>query len=105
MNDKKVNKKIIESLKKYNQKEKYIFSSIKPDHKSFEEKRYWRGPVWINTNWIIYQSLKNKDKEYEKKIIDLREKARKFRKERNENINNLNNLKILTLKLYKYQNV
>jgi glycogen debranching enzyme len=70
LNDKKVNKKIIESLKKYNQKEKYIFSSIKPDHKSFEEKRYWRGPVWINTNWIIYQSLKNKDKVYAKKIKD-----------------------------------
>ena len=70
LNNKKVNKKIIESLKKYNQKEKYIFSSIKPDHKSFEEKRYWRGPVWINTNWIIYQSLKNKDKVYAKKIKD-----------------------------------
>ena len=70
MNDEKVNKRIIESLKGYNQKEKYIFSSIKPDHKSFDEKRYWRGPVWINTNWIIYQSLKNKDKVYAKKIKD-----------------------------------
>ena len=70
LNDEKVNKRIIESLKGYNQKEKYIFSSIKPDHKSFDEKRYWRGPVWINTNWIIYQSLKNKDKVYAKKIKD-----------------------------------
>ena len=70
LNDKKVNKRIIKSLKEYNRKEKYIFSSIKPDHKSFDEKRYWRGPVWINTNWIIYQSLKNKDKVYAKKIKD-----------------------------------
>ncbi len=78
LNDKKVNKKIIESLKKYNQKEKYIFSSIKPDHKSFEEKRYWRGPVWINCNWLIYKGLKNKDKFYsdkiKKKTIELLEK-------------------------------
>ena len=70
LKDKKINKKIIESLKKYNKKEKYIFSSIKPNHKTFEEKRYWRGPVWINTNWIIYQGLKNKDIKYAKKIKD-----------------------------------
>ena len=68
LKNKKINKKIIKSLKKYNQNEKYIFSSIKPNHKTFEEKRYWRGPVWINTNWIIYQGLKNKDKKFAKKI-------------------------------------
>ena len=70
-----LNKKIIKSLKKYNKGKKYIFSSIKPDHKSFEEKRYWRGPIWINCNWIIYQGLKNKDKIFstyvKKKTIDL----------------------------------
>ena len=73
-----INKKIINSLKNYNKKEKYIFSSIKPNHKNFEEKRYWRGPVWINCNWIIYQGLKNKDKlfsEYVKqKTIQMLEK-------------------------------
>ena len=70
-----LNKKIIKSLKKYNKGKKYIFSSIKPDHKSFEEKRYWRGPIWINCNWIIYQGLKNKDKIFssyvKKKTIGL----------------------------------
>ena len=44
-------------------------------NKSFEEKRYWRGPVWINCNWIIYQGLKNKDKKFaeiiRKKTINL----------------------------------
>ena len=49
-------------------KEKYFFSSIKPDHETFEEKRYWRGPVWINCNWLIYEGIKNKDKEYSIKI-------------------------------------
>ena len=63
-----INKKIIKSLKNHNQTKKYIFSSIKPNHKKFEEKRYWRGPVWINCNWIIYQGLKNKDKKFANKI-------------------------------------
>ena len=63
-----INKKIIKNLKNHNQTKKYIFSSIKPNHKKFEEKRYWRGPVWINCNWIIYQGLKNKDKKFANKI-------------------------------------
>ena len=55
-----INKKIIKNLKNHNQKEKFLFSSIKPNYERFEEKRYWRGPVWINCNWIIYQGLKIK---------------------------------------------
>jgi len=42
---------------------------------------------------ISQKNVISKD-EYEKKIIDLREKARKFRNERNENINNLNNQRL-----------
>ena len=64
----KLNNKIINNLKNHNSKEKYFFSSIKPDHETFEEKRYWRGPVWINCNWLIYEGIKNKDKEYSIKI-------------------------------------
>ena len=56
------------TAKKHNQTKKYILSSIKPNYKKFEEKRYWRGPVWINCNWIIYQGLKNKDKKFANKI-------------------------------------
>tara|TARA_B100001123_G_C14843017_1_gene840878 strand:- start:78 stop:602 length:525 start_codon:yes stop_codon:yes gene_type:complete len=43
---------------------------------------------------IISQKNVITKEEYEKKIIDLREKARKFRNERNENINNLNNQRL-----------
>ena len=46
-----------------NSNEKYFFSSIKPDSKYFEEIRYWRGPVWINCNWILYKGLLEKEKE------------------------------------------
>ena len=78
LNNPFINKKIIKNLKKYNKNHKYVFSSIKPNHKTFEEKRYWRGPVWINCNWIIYQGLKNKDnffsKIIKKKTIKLIEK-------------------------------
>jgi hypothetical protein len=68
LNNDKINQKLIKNLKKHNSKEKYFFSSIKPNHKSFEEKRYWRGPVWINCNWFIYKGLKNKDKIFSDKI-------------------------------------
>ena len=78
----KINAKLIKSLKRYCKKEKYLFPSINSDHKSFEEKRYWRGPVWVNCNWIVYQGLKNKDKKFaeiiRKKTINLIEK-KKFR--------------------------
>ncbi len=80
--NKSVNRSLIKSLKRYCKNEKYLFPSIKPNHKLFEEKRYWRGPIWINCNWIIYQGLKNKDKKFaeiiRKKTINLVEK-KKFR--------------------------
>ena len=75
LNNNLINRELIKGLKKYYKNEKYFFPSISSKHKSFEEKRYWRGPVWVNCNWIIYQGLKNKDKifsDYIKhKTIDL----------------------------------
>ena len=66
--DKSINSNIIKNLKKYNLNDEFFFSSIKPNHNKFEEMRYWRGPVWVNCNWIIYQGLKNKDKKFAQKI-------------------------------------
>ena len=43
---------------------------------------------------IISQKNVITKEEFEKKIIDLRDKANKFRKERNANINNLNNQRL-----------
>ncbi len=42
----------------------------------FSRKNYWRGPVWININWMIYQGLKKygfkrKAKHLEKTILEL----------------------------------
>ena len=66
LKNKSVNTSLIKSLKKYCENERYLFPSISSKHKSFEEKRYWRGPVWINCNWIIYQGLKIKIKSLQK---------------------------------------
>ena len=43
---------------------------------------------------IISQKNVITKEEFEKKIINLRDKANKFRKERNDNINNLNNQRL-----------
>ena len=47
-----------------------------------------------NESEIISQKNVLTKEEFEKKIIDLRDKANKFRKERNSNLNNLNNQRL-----------
>ena len=47
-----------------------------------------------NESEIISQKNVLTKEEFEKKIIDLRDKANKFRKERNSNIDNLNNQRL-----------
>ncbi len=80
LNNNLINNKLIKNLKNHNKNDKYFFSTIKPSHNSFEENRYWRGPVWINCNWFIYQGLKNKDLKFsnyvKKKTIKLLEKSK-----------------------------
>ena len=62
LENQEINNKIIDKLKKYNSQQDYFFTTVNPKDKTFEETRYWRGPVWINSNWIVYQGLINKDK-------------------------------------------
>ncbi len=37
--------------------------------KDFDRKNYWRGPVWININWMLYEGLKKYG--YREKSIQL----------------------------------
>ncbi len=44
--------------------------------KDFSTKNYWRGPVWININWMLFQGLrryrfKQKAEHLEKTILEL----------------------------------
>jgi len=31
--------------------------STLPDQEGFDPVKYWRGPVWVNTNWMVIQGL------------------------------------------------
>ncbi len=35
----------------------HLLPSVPPDQAGFDAARYWRGPVWINTNWFVIRGL------------------------------------------------
>ncbi len=35
----------------------YMMPTVMPTDKLFDPKRYWRGPIWINTNWMLIRGL------------------------------------------------
>lgn len=44
-------------LHRFGGEDKYLCASFDPTHERFDPSRYWRGPVWINVNWMIYHGL------------------------------------------------
>lgn len=38
---------------------KYLVPTVSISEPSFDPKGFWRGPVWIATNWFIYKGLVN----------------------------------------------
>ena len=36
----------------------YVVPSFDLKGEGFDERRYWRGPVWINTNWMLWLGLR-----------------------------------------------
>ena len=81
MNNSISGKSISSQLEKNHKKNIIKFKKIEEELKNEEAK-------------IISQKNVISKEEFEKKIIDLRNKANKFRKERNNNINNLNNQRL-----------
>ena len=74
---------------------KSITSQLENNHKkNISKLKKTEEELKKEESEIISQKNILSKEEYEKKIINLREKAKKFRKERNENINNLNNQRL-----------
>ncbi len=57
-NDSQANK-LADYLRRLHDNGYYLCPSFDPDHKLFDSKRYWRGPVWPQMNWMIYEGLIN----------------------------------------------
>lgn len=34
-----------------------VLPSTVPNQPGFEADRYWRGPVWVSTNWLVIRGL------------------------------------------------
>jgi hypothetical protein len=46
-------------LDKFGGSDKYLCASFDPESERFDARKYWRGPVWINMNWMLYYGLKS----------------------------------------------
>ncbi|MEO1545537.1 MAG: trehalase family glycosidase [Bacteroidota bacterium] len=46
-------------IEKFGGDGRYLCASFDPSHERFNPKKYWRGPVWINMNWMIHHGLKS----------------------------------------------
>jgi neutral trehalase len=48
---------LVEKLKSHGWNTKFPVPSVPITSKFFQPKRYWQGPTWINTNWLIADGL------------------------------------------------
>lgn len=45
-------------MAKFGNENQYLCASFDPTSERFNPKKYWRGPVWVNLNWMLYYGLK-----------------------------------------------
>ena len=45
-------------IEKFGRDDRYLCASFDPESNRFNPRKYWRGPVWINLNWMLYYGLK-----------------------------------------------
>jgi len=60
--------------------EHYLVPSFDLGGAEFERRRYWRGPVWINTDWLVWRGLRQHQRtalmaEVEGSMVRLVERA------------------------------
>lgn len=44
-------------LEKFGQSHQYLCASFDPESERYNPKKYWRGPVWVNLNWMLFYGL------------------------------------------------
>ena len=49
--------RLVEHLNTWSRNVSYLVPSTDPSHPRFEPRRYWRGPVWLNINWMVSLGL------------------------------------------------
>lgn len=49
---------LVESMKHRRWSAAFPLASVPKDSNYFQPKRYWQGPTWINTNWLIADGLR-----------------------------------------------
>lgn len=55
-------KRLLNTLEtRFGKEGQYLCASFDPTSEDFKPKKYWRGPVWINLNWLIYRGLQRYD--------------------------------------------
>lgn len=53
-------KRMLSAMESFSKKgQYYLIPSFEPDDNRFEPQRYWRGPVWVNMNWLILEGLRS----------------------------------------------
>lgn len=44
-------------IDKFGGEHQYLCASFDPTSERFNPKKYWRGPVWVNLNWMLFNGL------------------------------------------------
>jgi glycogen debranching enzyme len=44
-------------MEKFGGEHQFLCASFDPTSERFNPKKYWRGPVWVNLNWMLYNGL------------------------------------------------
>ncbi len=55
-------KKLLNTLEtRFGKEGQLLCASFDPTSEEFKPKKYWRGPIWVNLNWLIYRGLQRYD--------------------------------------------
>ncbi len=50
--------RLLDQLRRPNAWTRYPVPSVPTDGPQFDSDRYWKGPTWVNTNWLVVRGLR-----------------------------------------------